>query len=259
MVDYVLELRTVQTHVIKTLIEALKEILTDASIEYTSDGLKLIAMDSTNTILVHLKLHGDKFEKYVCKRNAVFGISMINFHKIIKTISNDDTLSIYIDDTNPNVLKIISENAAKKSITTYELNLIDLDSEQHKFKDQTFDSVITMPSLDFQKICKDMYNLSETIEIKNVGSQLIFSCNGDFAKQETVFNQVDNTESRKSDSNQVVQGYYNLKYLVLFSKFTTLCQSVKILMRNNFPLTTVFNVGSLGELKMVLAPKIDNN
>ena len=35
-----------------------------------------------------------------------------------------------------------------------------------------------MPSSDFQKICRDMHNLSDAIEIKSVGQQLYFSCKG---------------------------------------------------------------------------------
>ena len=34
----------------------LKEILTDANFEFSSTGLKVIAMDSSHTVLVHLKL-----------------------------------------------------------------------------------------------------------------------------------------------------------------------------------------------------------
>ena len=43
-----------------------------------------------------------------------------------------------------------------------------------------------MPSLDFQKICRDMSNLSENLDIKSIGKQLIFSCKGDYATQDTI-------------------------------------------------------------------------
>ena len=40
-----------------------------------------------------------------------------------------------------------------------------------------FDSVITMPSVDFQKVCRDMHNLADNIEIKSLEIQLIFRRN----------------------------------------------------------------------------------
>ena len=55
MSEKIMELKTVQTGAFKTLTEALKEILTDANIEFTDSAMKIITMDPTQTILVHLK------------------------------------------------------------------------------------------------------------------------------------------------------------------------------------------------------------
>ena len=61
---YVLELKTVQSNAFRILIEALKEILTDANIEFDDSGMKISTMDASHTVLVHLKLDSDKFESY---------------------------------------------------------------------------------------------------------------------------------------------------------------------------------------------------
>ena len=41
-----------------------------------------------------------------------------------------------------------------------------------------------MPSSDFQKIIRDLSCISEKLEIKSVGSELIFKCRGQFAEAE---------------------------------------------------------------------------
>jgi len=79
MSDKIMELKTVQTGAFKTLIEAMKEILTDANIEFTDSAVKIITMDPTQTILVHLKLEKDSFEYYHCKHKIVIGVNMLNF------------------------------------------------------------------------------------------------------------------------------------------------------------------------------------
>ena len=66
MGKYLLEVKTVQTSAFRVLIEALKEILTDANFEFSESGLKVIAMDSSHTVLVHLKLEANNFEHYFC-------------------------------------------------------------------------------------------------------------------------------------------------------------------------------------------------
>ena len=54
--EYLFSFKTIQSNVIKTLGEALKEILTDANISFNKSGVKICAMDATQTVLVHLKL-----------------------------------------------------------------------------------------------------------------------------------------------------------------------------------------------------------
>ena len=54
MTRKIFELRTVQTSVFKTLVEALKELLTDTVIEFDSEGMKIITTDTAHVILVHL-------------------------------------------------------------------------------------------------------------------------------------------------------------------------------------------------------------
>ena len=252
-----LDIKTVQTNVIKTLVEALKDILTDANIEFSDTGMKIVAMDSTKTILVHLILHANKFDKYECKKKTIVGISMTYLFKLIKIITNSDTLTFTMNEDNMNVLEIIVENGEKNTITKMELNLMDLNEETIDIPPQEFDSIITMPSPDFQKVCRDMSNLSDIMEIKSIGSQLVFSCKGDFAKLTTVFGSTEDGVNfkKESEATNIIQGYYNLKHLVLFTKCTNLCNSVEIYMKNNFPIVITFSVGTLGKLRLALAPK----
>ena len=56
--DVLFRCRTVKAAPFRTLVEAIKDILTDANIEFDSTGLKIMAMDGTHTILVHLRLTG---------------------------------------------------------------------------------------------------------------------------------------------------------------------------------------------------------
>lgn len=256
-----LEIKTVQSGPIKTLIEALKEILTDANIEFNDTGLRIVAMDQSKTVLVHLKLEKDKFDEYKCKQKMVVGVSMINLFKLIKTITNNDTLTLYIDDKDKNKLGIRVENSVKNQVTNYKLNLMDLNEDNITIPAAEFDSVIIMPSTDFQKICRDMNNLSDTIEIMSVGAKLVFSCNGEFACQTTSIGESNNDTGgidfkKNLDPSKVIQGHYNLKYLNYFTKCTGLCQSIEIHMKNDFPLLITFAVGNLGKLKLALAPKV---
>ena len=82
------EIRTVQSSAFRTLIEALKEILTEANLEFDSTGIKVIDVDETHTVLTYLRLHSERFEYFYCPVKYVLGINMIYLFKLIKTLSN---------------------------------------------------------------------------------------------------------------------------------------------------------------------------
>ena len=80
------------------MITALKDVLTDASITFTDKGMKIINFDKTHTILVNVLLHANKFEHYRCDPDKILVCAnTLHLFKLISTMSNDDTLSIYID------------------------------------------------------------------------------------------------------------------------------------------------------------------
>ena len=56
-------------------------------------------MDKSHTILAHLLLEAVNFEVYDCKMDKIIiGVNMFHLFKLINTIDNNDTLTIYIEE-----------------------------------------------------------------------------------------------------------------------------------------------------------------
>ena len=170
--DHIFDMKTVQSVAIKILIEALKEILTDANLIIDETGIKLVAMDSTKSVLIYMKLNSEKFESFYCKEKISVGINMFNLYKLIKTINTSDTLSFFINKNDTNKLGIKLNNNEKNTETIYKLNLLDISQEEINIPPAEFDSELTMPSHDFQKLIRDMVNISDETEIKTSGNNL---------------------------------------------------------------------------------------
>jgi proliferating cell nuclear antigen len=254
---YCMELRTVQSTAFKLMIEALKEMLTDTTIDFDETGMKIMATDTTRVVLVHVFLEAGKFEYYHCPQKISIGVNMMNLHKFVRAVTNNDTLTLYIDSNDINHLGIKVENGDKNSKTHNKLMLLDLGDNPIFADPMQYNSVITLPSVDFQKICRDMANLSAFMEIKDVQNQLIFSCHGDFGSQETILCDNDTNMysiGQKKNAHEIVQGVFALKHLVQFTKCTNLCNTVELMLRNDFPLLIRYGVASLGEIKLCLAP-----
>ena len=128
MTTNILEIRTVQSSAFKILVEALKELLTDTSIDFDETGMKIVSMDNSHVVLVHLKLDANKFEYYNCVGKVTIGVNMLNLYKLIRTINSNDTLTLFIDENDKNHLGIKIENSEKNTKTTFKLNLLDLDN-----------------------------------------------------------------------------------------------------------------------------------
>jgi proliferating cell nuclear antigen len=269
---YRLVLKTVQAVAFKVLVEALKELLTDVMIEFDATGMKILAMDTSHVVLVHLKLEASKFEVFHCDGKISVGLNMLNLHKLIKTINNNNTLSLYIDKDDVNHLGIKIENTDKNSKTSYKLNLLDLDHSDIYVDPTAFTEVVTLPSADFQKICRDMHALADLMEIRSIHNQLIFSCKGDFCSQETVISDAAGSAAAATPftgaggaaaaagtamaggTAEIVQGVFSIKHLVLFTKCTNLCSTLELYLKNDYPLIIRYDVSSLGSIRLALAP-----
>jgi proliferating cell nuclear antigen len=258
--NYILEIKTIQASTIKSVIDAMKEILMDVNLEFDENGMKIVALDNTHIVLIHLKLHADKFESYYCMKKLYVGINMLKFHMLIKTIQNGDILSLFIHKDDPNILGITIENNEKNVKTTYKLSMLDIDVVNVDIPPADFNTIITMPSAYLQKIIRDMHNLAEYIEIKNIGGKLILSCQGEFCCQETILaTETQNIQIKSNENTQeIIQGIFSLKYLSIFTKCTNLCSTVEIYLKNSYPIILQYSIASMGSVKLCLAQKSED-
>ena len=141
------------------------------------------------------------------------------------------------------------------------MRLIEPDPEEFIEPNVVFSSVINLPSSDFQKIIRDMSCISEKLEIKSVGNELIFRCSGQFATSEIRRVETDGSMEfiQKQDSNKIIQGEFSLKNLGYFIKCTNLCSQIEMYLENDLPLVVKYYVASLGEIKLCLAPLPSSN
>jgi proliferating cell nuclear antigen len=257
----VLTIKTVQIAPFRTLMTALKDILLETNISFQPDGIRIINMDKSHTILAHLFLAAPNFEFYECtKEKIIIGVNMFHLFKLINSIDNDDTLTIYIEnsDYNDGVVFHFSlnfENGEIKQCKTQKLRLIEPEPEELVYPDVKFSSIINLPSADFQKIIRDLSCISDKLEIKSVGNELIFKCSGQFASAEIHRAESDGSMGfvLKQDSAKIIQGEFSLKNLGYFIKCTNLCSQIEVYLENDLPLVVKYDVASLGSIKLCLA------
>jgi proliferating cell nuclear antigen len=248
MTPYIFYARTVKASPVRNLIDAVKDILTEVNLEVDSAGVKIMAMDGTHTVLVHMRLYANRFDEFHCTEKCILGVDFVNLNKMVKQIKNDDSLLLFMERSNRSRLGIRIMNGEKQMVTTKYLNLMELDIKPIEIPPVHFPSVITMPSVDFQNIIKDMIQLGDKVEIKSAENELVFRLEGgEFGSQETIC-------MMPKPQKEIVQGYFRLKELALFTKCTSMSTDIMIYLKNNYPIIIEYSVAGLGEIKLALAP-----
>lgn len=259
MKSYSFYLRTAKTPPIRYLMELLRDLLSEGSLRCSPEGIKLMEIDSHRVVLIHTKLDATKFEDFYCPKPIILGLNIEDTFKIIKNMDNTDTLKLFVKKDDNNRLGIETFSKDENTWDTTYINLMDLRDDEVTMPDMTFDNQINMPSNRFQRICRSIYNFSDKIELQCVKSQLTFKgCNTN-VKQEIKIKPTPNglkfVQNEKPD--EIIQGIFNLKYLMLFSKCSNLDSIIQIHIKNDLPLVLKCNVANLGEIKLCLAPQME--
>ena len=90
------EARLVQGSLFKKVLEAIKDLLNEATWDCNSTGISLQAMDSSHVSLVSLSLRSDGFDTYRCDRNISMGINLARcgLELLQKTFSNSSAVML---------------------------------------------------------------------------------------------------------------------------------------------------------------------
>jgi len=257
-----LEVITDQTLCIKTLFNNLKYIVNEANIEFISEEpdnqyLKINVLDPTKSLLVNIKLNGNQFNKFKCEQNKlVLGIDTKSFSALFDNAKKDDAFKLFMYQNNSNFCEIQLCHPAGNS-STFSTKLIDIPINSINLPTTQFNAVITMDSRAFYKLCAKMNKMADQVEIKCFPDKIIFTCKNNDMEMKSIFTSTDNINIKYSnsvDSPPFVSNIFEIKYLLLISKYSPLCNTVELFMKNNFPLTVKYNVGSLGRILMCLCP-----
>ena len=226
----------------------------------TIGGMVLKEVNKTGKILVYMRLDADKFDVYKYnyhKNKLTLGIDIGNLLKCLKCMSHFDTMSWLVDDEDINKLIIVLESAERKEKKTFKLNLMDIEEETYDITPIQFPYSITLPSQDLHKYCKDMAASTDKIEIKATSNKLYFSGKGGIGNIEFEVGETNGglqIVSTTSNTNEIVQGLFELKFLLIFTKCTNLCNQVTLFLKNDYPIIVTYQIAALGEIKLVLSP-----
>ena len=79
-----------EASVLKKVLDAIKDLVTEANFDCNTEGISLQAMDTSRVALVSFFLQADGFAEYRCDRSLSLGINLNSLTKIMKCANSDD-------------------------------------------------------------------------------------------------------------------------------------------------------------------------
>lgn len=282
--NYELYAVTGQVSQIKTLFEVIKEIVfEDINIIFERDFITIIKENSRKNSMVHLKLETEVLGTpyHIDKEKIVIGVNSVNFYTVIKTAKKDETIAFYCKKNTNGQKKLVVriENSHKNTVSEDELTILNFREEVSEMPSEVeYPGSIIIQSKEFQRIFKNIKSKctkrsNKVVEIIHTGNKLTFKYSGEFSNQtisigkskilrkgkELYSNDLDQrminqAMDEEEDSNEIIQGLFDLDYLLIFAKAASLNANMLIRIQNDLPLILCWRVGICGTFFLLLNP-----
>jgi len=254
------EARLPQANLLKNIVDALKDLVTEATLDCSKRGISMQAMDSSHISLCELFLKSTGFEEFRCDRDMAMGLSLTNLSKFLKCAGNDDSVTIRSQDES-DVATFVFESTKTDKISEFEFKLMDIDSESLNVPDKKYDCQIKMPSKEFRTIISDLSALGDNCTISVSKDGVSFSVSGDMGTANVSVRQKTAADDKKDgciiDLQAPVKLTFTIRHLQNFTKATPLAEQVKLSMSADHPLVVEYVMEGAGDIKYYLAPKLD--
>jgi len=255
-----LEAQLQQSVLLKKVVDAMKDLCKDVNFDCSEKGIQVQSMDSSHVALVSLLLRESAFSEFKCERPTSLGMNVDSLAKILKMCGPSDSLKLRWQNEADTVS--FQCEGGDDRIADFDLKLMQIESEHMEIPEQQYKVVAKLPSAEFQKICRDLKEFGETMQVKAGKDGLTFSVQGDLGAGNVMLKP---RESEKPEErvalkvDEPVTATFALRYLVNFSKAAPLCGAVELGLGPDAPLLVKYELETTenGHLQFYLAPKID--
>lgn len=256
------EARLVHGALLKKVLEAVKDLINEATWDCSATGISLQAMDNCHVSLVSLSLRSDGFDKFRCDRNLSMGMNLASVTKILRCAANDDIITIKAQDDADSVT-FVFEAPNQEKVSDYEMKLMNIDTEHLGIPETDYSVVVKMPAGEFQRICRDLSQIGDSVQITCAKDGVRFSVSGDLGTGNVKLSQTANVDKEEEaviiEMQEAVSLTFALRYLNSFTKATPLSAQVQLSMSADVPLVVEYKIEDMGYVRYYLAPKIEDS
>lgn len=236
----------------RQIIDALATLLTEIHFTVSERGIVLTQYDSSRAAMVYLFLPSSVFQEYVCTGQYDICLGVDELVKVSKRMAGDDRLEFDLDE-NEKRLRIRMIGQAER---TFRLQLLTPPEERVQSLNPPFEVRAEMFSDSFKQAVKDIGVVSNHLRVVATTDSLRFTGAGDTGEAEVFLKLGDESPLYRLSANEDASSMYALSYLTEISKAIS-SDSLTLQMTANKPLVLEFAIAENGEMRFLLAPRVE--
>ncbi|MEM0231181.1 MAG: proliferating cell nuclear antigen (pcna) [Candidatus Woesearchaeota archaeon] len=234
----------------KDSISIISELVNEARMKITSEGIEIVAMDPANVAMVIFKLFSSTFVEYELQKPSELGLNLANLKQILRRVNANDTMTIERTD---NKLKITLQGGSKR---TFSLPLIDMEDKEQKVPDLKFNAKVKTSSSILSSAIGDADIIGESVLFEVQPSKLVISAEGELSQAEVEISASENTKIELK--GEKARARYSIEYLKKMITAEKLCENVTISLSSDYPLKLDYAETDKLMVSFILAPRIEN-
>merc|ERR1712026_212672 len=247
--------------VLRKVVDAMKDLCKDVNFDCSEKGLQVQSMGSSHVALVSLLLRESAFADFKCDRPTSLGMNVDSLAKILKMCGPTDSLKVRWQ-SGADTVGFQCESGSDDRIADFDLKLMQIESEHMEIPEQHHKVSAKLPSVEFQRVCRDLKEFGETMQVKASKEGITFSVQGDVGAGNVMLKPREAEKPEEKVTLKVhepVTATFALRYLVNFAKAAPLSGTVELGLGPDAPLLVKYDLerSDNGFMQFYLAPKID--
>ncbi len=238
---------------LKDSIGVISELVNEARLKVTQDGVEMVAMDPANVAMVIFKLLSSAFSEYQIEKNQEIGLNLGQLKQILKRVKPSDALTLEV--TEDNHLKVTMR---ADTVRTFSLPIIDLEEREQRIPNLTFPVMVETTSGTLSDAMEDAGIVAEAVTLAVEPERLLIAAEGDLSKAHVEVGASDAT-SIKTDTKAQVKAKYSLEYLKKMIAGGKLADRVSVCFNQDYPLRLEYKVVDKLLLAFILAPRVETD
>lgn len=237
------------------LFNNLKNIYENANFHFTTKGLYIQCIDSSQVCCCELNLSNTWFNSYTIKNNFVLGINIEVLDTILSCLNRGFKINLKYNEKLDKLNIILINDVITKM---FDMILINIDEQLMDIPKVDYSADITMKSSQFKDYITEISKFGSDLTVDCSEESIIMLTKGEMGDYRVILPQ-DTLEEFLMEEGENVLVSYNLNYVKFISNLVKVNKLLTFNVSNQFPMRLSYNLDENNEnnkIDFYIAPKI---